>query len=85
MKYEVTFKGSVTLEANSLREANQIVQDNNPEWETLYFFELDDESNVEHEVIGHCEVSGLSIFEEDEFVSDADGIMILKEFFEIGN
>lgn len=81
MKYEVVFKGTTEVEADSLREANARFQRSHSEFEALTFFPLDDSGN-EHEVIGHCEASGLSIFEEDEFVSDADGVMILKEFIQ---
>ena len=66
-----------TIKANSLDEANRIMESKYSECKTEYFYDI--ESNMSYDVIGHCENSGLSIFEHDKFVCDSEGIMWLTD------
>ncbi|MFA5420302.1 MAG: hypothetical protein WC341_17750, partial [Bacteroidales bacterium] len=64
------------LEAENLREANEKMQKIHPDVETVVFYDCD--AVINHDVIGHCEISGLSIFEGDDFLHDSEGVMWLK-------
>lgn len=77
-QFEVEVKSFITVEADSLREANEYMEKEFGSLETVNFFEVD--GAINHEVIGHCEVSGLAIFEGDDYYYDSDGVMWLKEF-----
>ena len=75
--FEVHFKGFKLIQAETLRDANETMETKYPELETTDFYDDDEEKN--NEVIGHCEVSGLSIFEGDDFSSDKEGCMWLNK------
>jgi hypothetical protein len=75
-EFEVICKSSVYVMAENLAEANRIMEDKYPELETLCFY--DTEEKEEYEVIGHCEDSGLSIFEGDDYSYDFEGCMWLN-------
>ena len=75
--FEVHYKGHVLIEAESLRAANEEMEREHPEFETTEFYNCD--RNESHMVIGHCEYSGLSIFEGDSYSYDTEGIMWLNE------
>lgn len=75
--FEVEVKSFISVEADTLQEANEFMEKNYSALETVNFFEVDEAIN--HEVIGHCEISGLSIFEGDDFRSDS-WVMWLKKF-----
>ena len=77
-QFEVEVKSFITVEADSLREANEYMAREFGSLETVNFFKVN--GSINHEVIGHCEVSGLAIFEDDEYCYDSEGIMWLKEF-----
>jgi len=94
-QFEIHFISHFTIEANNLREANELFEKQKQVFirdivlfdeeydlftETLSFYDC--EESKDHEVIGHCEISGLSIFEEDDYHYDSEGIMWLKEFDE---
>ena len=77
-KFEVLAKMIVNVDADNLEEANKIIRENIPDAEIEYFYQEDtDEANY---VVGKCEISGLSIFESDDYYYDEDGIMWLKKF-----
>ena len=75
-KFEVEVKHYIYIEAETLQEANEKMQEKYSEFETVDFYDLNESEN--HEVIGHCEMSGLSIFEGDDFYSDSEGVMWLN-------
>lgn len=79
-RFEVKVKTYLYIEADDLKEANKIIQETYPEFETTSFYNCTD--NVNHNVIGCCVISGLSIFEGDEFYSDSEGVMWFKEYGE---
>ena len=75
-RFEVEVKYFIYVEAENLQVANQRMQSEYPDLETVDFYDLDkSESNL---VIGHCEMSGLSIFKGDNFTADLEGVMILN-------
>lgn len=75
-KFEVEVKHYIYIDAETLQEANEKMQEKYSEFETVDFFDINESKS--HEVIGHCEVSGLSIFEGDDFSSDSEGVMWLN-------
>lgn len=75
--FEVTFKGFKIIEAETLREANEKMEKESPGFETIDFYDCDDRRD--YPVIGHCEYSGLSIFEGDKYSYDKEGVMWLDE------
>lgn len=77
-KFEVLTKVVVNVEAENLEEANKIVSKRLPTASIEYFYN----TGVDYisYVVGKCEVSGLSIFEYDDYVCDEDGVMWLKKF-----
>jgi len=92
--YEVHFLSHCMIEAKDLREANELFEKGmevlirDRKWgddecslltEALSFYDC--EEHKEHEVLGKCEVSHLSIFEGDDYQYDTEGIMWLKEFY----
>lgn len=74
--FEVHFKGFIHVEAETLQQANELMEREHPELETVSFYDEETEENFE--VIGHCETSGLSIFDGDDYVYDTEGCMWLK-------
>ena len=80
-EFEVHYKGFVIIEAESLREANIKMEKEHPEFETVEFYDC--EEHKSHEVIGHCEMTGWSIFEGDKYAYDKEGVMWLEEEDEI--
>ena len=69
------------IEADTLQEANEIMTQKHPELIPTTFIEVENcIVKDDFPVIGKCEVSGLSIFENDEYVSDKEGVMILKKY-----
>jgi len=74
--FEVHFKGFIHVEAETLQQANELMEKNNQDLETISFYDEETEENFE--VIGHCENSGLSIFEFDDYEYDTEGCMWLK-------
>ena len=77
-QFEVHYESFEIIEAENLREANKIMEERNSLVTTTNFYDC--KESKDHEVIGHCEVSGLSIFEGDEYLHDKEGVMWLKEF-----
>ena len=75
-KFEVEVKHFITIEAETLQEANEKMQNDFSEFETVDFYDTNESKS--HEVIGHCEISGLSIFENDDFSWDENGVMWLN-------
>lgn len=84
-KFEIEYKGHLTVEANDKHEADRIFSEQYQKFgDPISFTEIDTENGItsvgeSHEVIGYCEISGKSIFEDDEYLVDnEDGIMVLK-------
>lgn len=85
MKFEIEYIGYITVEAKDRNEANEIfVKNCNKIGYPTSFRELEPKkdhgiSGTTHDVVGFCEVSGKSIFEDDEYYEDDDGVMVLKD------
>jgi hypothetical protein len=76
-EFEVHYKGHVIIEAETLREANEKMEKEYPQFETTDFYDCAEGKS--NEVIGHCEMSGLSIFEGDKYEYDKEGVMWLTD------
>ena len=75
-KFEVEVKHRIYIDSETLQEANKQMLEKYPEFETVNFYDMNESKN--HEVIGHCELSDLSIFETDDFSYDVEGVMWLN-------
>ncbi len=75
-RFEVEVKHFIYIDADTLQDANVIMQEKHSDFETVDFYDL--EKRESHPVIGHCEMTGLSIFKGDDFTSDSEGVMILN-------
>jgi hypothetical protein len=75
-EFEVHYKGFTIIEAETLAEANKKMQETMPDIETTDFYDCDESKS--NEVIGHCETTGLSIFEGDDYSYDSEGCMWLN-------
>ncbi len=79
-KYQVKLVREVVVEATSFEDAKQIIKKkyqsrgSKPE----KFISL--KNGGYWDVIGFCEVSGVALFEKDEYYTDEEGCMWLKKF-----
>lgn len=77
-RFEVAYRMHTTIEAESFEEARKKFAEQYPiPAEPMIFSDLD--SGDEKEVIGFCEDSELSIFEDDDYSSDSHGVMWLNK------
>jgi regulator of RNase E activity RraA len=75
-KYKVQFNGKMIIAGKDLDDANEKFKDHYPEFSADRFINQD--TGEAHEVDCQCEVSGLSIFQNDEVYMDDEGVTWLK-------
>lgn len=77
-KFEVHYKTHVLIEAEDLEGANKKMLElfPSPAIQPTDFYETGEGKS--NDVIGYCEMSGLAIFEGDDYGHDTDGVMWLK-------
>ena len=80
-KFDIEYEGKLTIEATDIDEARNVFKEKYRHlgWECGYLQINKGIVEGYAEVVGHCEATGLAIFEGDEYVVDhPEGIMILK-------
>jgi len=81
-QFEFSYKFHETVEAETLREASELFTKKHSVETVLHAFDCSDGKT--YEVVGHCEHSGLPIFEHENFDCDENGITNRTKFYEEG-
>jgi hypothetical protein len=77
-EYYVKIEKTIVIKAINVDEAKKVFRDENPNTTPLYFDDIEEDER--NEVVGICEVSGLPIFDHDQYLSDKEGVIWLKQF-----
>jgi hypothetical protein len=79
-KFEIEFTGRIKIKARDFDHAKAKFVHRYPE---NFPTEVVDLENDEYKpVVGRCEITDLPVYEDDDYVQDSEGCIMLKEYYD---
>lgn len=79
-KFEIEFTGRIKIKAKDFDQARAKFAHRYPENLPTEIIDLDTDDFKS--VIGRCEMSDLPIYEDDDYVQDSEGCLILRKYYD---
>lgn len=79
-KFEIEFTGRIKIKAKNFDDARKKIAHRHPEYMPTEVIDL--ETDDFKSTVGRCELSDLPVYEDDNYYTDEEGCIFLKEYYD---